>query len=132
MLVRLDDEQRTLLPARMRNADDGSDPHAGAACGDILEVDRADPFSARLDHVPGSVGDPQETVAVDRCDVAGVEPAVPIDDVLFVAEIAANDPRSPNLERARGLAVPANLASRFVDNPEFDTELEPALPRPDH
>jgi hypothetical protein len=38
----------------------------------LLQLDRADPLAAGLDHVLGAVEHPQVAVGVDRADVAGV------------------------------------------------------------
>jgi hypothetical protein len=49
--------QRALLPLRVGNADHGGLGHAGVRHDLVLELHRADPLAARLDHVLGAVGD---------------------------------------------------------------------------
>ena len=71
-----DDQQRPLAPVRVRHRDHRGLGDVGMRHRGILEVDRADPLAARLDHVLAAVGDLQVAVGVDRRDVAGVEPAV--------------------------------------------------------
>src|SRR6187549_1639196 len=95
-----DDQQGPLFPARMGHADNGGDPHPGTAGGDILQVDGADPLAARFDHILGTVRDSQKPVAVDRGDVAGIEPAFRIDNVVLLTIISAHDPWAAYLERA--------------------------------
>ena len=63
----------------MRDADDGGLLHRGVADGDVLQIDRRDPFAAGLDHVLRAVGDLHVAVGVDRGDVAGGEPAVGVE-----------------------------------------------------
>src|SRR4029453_9792108 len=107
---------------RMRHADDGGDPHAGTAGGDILQVDGADPLAARFDHILGPVGDSQESVSVCRGYVAGIEPAHGIDGIPLVTKIPANHPWAAYLERARGLSVPGKLTAFLVLDPELRSE----------
>src|SRR4029078_10456572 len=42
----------------------------------VLQFDRGDPFSARLDHVLGAVGEGEVAVGGDGADVARLQPAV--------------------------------------------------------
>src|SRR5690348_14988370 len=65
-----DEQERTLVPLRMTYADYGGLGHIGMSDGDIFELDRADPFAARLDHVLRPIGDLQIAVGVERADVA--------------------------------------------------------------
>ena len=74
-----DDQQRALVPLRVRHADHRRLVDAGAADRGVLEVDRADPFAARLDDVLRPVDDPHIAERIDRRDVAGIEPAVGVD-----------------------------------------------------
>jgi hypothetical protein len=60
----------------MGNRDDGGLGDHGMGHDLVLELDRADPFAARLDHVLGAVAQLDVAVVVDGGDVAGLEPAV--------------------------------------------------------
>ena len=64
----------------MRDADHRRLGHLGMADGEVLQVDRGNPFAARLDHVLGAVGDLHVAVRVDGGDVAGVEEALLVED----------------------------------------------------
>ena len=57
------DQHRALAPFRMRHADGGGLGDVGVGDGGVLELDRADPFAAGLDHVLGAVGDAHVAVA---------------------------------------------------------------------
>src|SRR5437764_1430284 len=70
------DHDRPLVPLRMLHADHRGLGDRRMRHRDVLEVDRADPLAARLDHVLGAVGDPERALGVDRADVAGREPAI--------------------------------------------------------
>ena len=52
-----DQQQRSLLPFRMRDADDRGLGDQRVAHGRVLQGDGGDPFAAGLDHVLGAVGD---------------------------------------------------------------------------
>jgi hypothetical protein len=81
--------------------------HAGAAHGDVLDLDRGDPFAARLDHVLRPVGHLHVAVLVERRDVAGVEPVLGIEARSALALVVGFRHRRPaHLEPAEGLAVP--------------------------
>ena len=73
---------------------------AGMRHRDVLEVDRADPFAAGLDHVLAAVGDLHVAVGVDRGDVAGREPAVDQRVAAFALEVARDDPRAAHQQLA--------------------------------
>ena len=92
VLLQHDDQQRPLVPFRMAHADHRGFGHLGMADRQVLQVDRGDPFAARLDHVLGAVGDLHVAVAVDGRDVAGVEEAVLVEDRdVVLLEIGARD-----------------------------------------
>src|SRR5690606_3863688 len=108
----------------------GGYANARTAARRVLEIDRADPLAARFDHVLGTVGEAQEAEAVDRPDVAGVEPAVAVCGGK-VGVIAIHDPRAADLQLARLFAVPCQRRAFIVDDAQLDAELHPALPRQD-
>ena len=97
------------------------------ADGEVLELDRGNPFAARLDHVLGAVGDLHVAVRVDGGDVAGVEEAVLVEDVAAVLEIAARNRRPAHLEPAEGLAVARQLVAGVVGDLHLDPERRVAL-----
>ena len=75
-LARMDDQQRPLLPVRMLDGDHRGLEHVGVRHGEVLDLDRGNPFAAGLDDVLQPVGELHVAVGVDRADVAGAEPAV--------------------------------------------------------
>ena len=82
-------QQRPLLPLRMRDGDDGRLEHVGMRDHQILDLDRGDPFAAGLDDVLQAVRQLHITIGIDGRDVAGAEPAVVVDDLAALAlEIA--------------------------------------------
>src|SRR3954454_1315238 len=86
-LLELHDQQRTLVPFRMIDPDDGRFRDSGMPHRQIFQVDRRNPLTAGLDHILGTVRDPHVSVAVDGGDVAGVEIAFLIEDVAVDTEI---------------------------------------------
>ena len=127
-LLEHDDEQRPLVPFGMPDADHRGLGHLGVADREILELDRGNPFAARLDHVLGAVGDLHVAVRVDGGDVAGVEKAVRVEDVAaFVLEIGSRDRGPAHLEPAEGLAVPWQRAAGVVGDLHLDAERRVAL-----
>ena len=76
----------------MIDADNGCNPDAGISNRRIFEVDRADPLAARLDDVLRAIGQPEKAKAVNRADVAGVEPAIAA-DAFNIGKIAVDDPQ---------------------------------------
>ena len=88
---RHDNEQRLLLPLRMGNADHRRFGHARATHGQVFDVDRIDPFAARLDDVLGAIGEADGIVVVKDSNIAAVEPAI-LKQRPVVAVVAADDP----------------------------------------
>ena len=128
-LPRHDDQQRPLLPFRVANTDDGGLLHVGMAHRRVLEVDRADPFAARFDHVLGPVGDPHEAVGVEGGHVAGREPSVGVQPVAALAlEVAAGRPVAAHGHVAEGPAVARRRLAVGARDLELEAELHPALP----
>ena len=86
----------------------------------VLEVDRRDPLTTRLDDVLGPVGDLDEPVGFDGADVAGAEPAVV--ELLGGLDlvVGAGDPRAPYLDLADRFAVPGQLAAVVVGDAQLD------------
>src|SRR5260221_550817 len=74
-LAQGDDEERALAPARMRQADHRRLGDGGMADGGGLDIDRADPFAARLDDVLAAVDDLDVAVLLAPRDVARAQPS---------------------------------------------------------
>src|ERR1700722_9701237 len=62
--LELDDQQRTLVPFGMMDADHGGFRDRGMSDREIFQVDRRDPFAAGFDHVLGAIGDPHIAVLI--------------------------------------------------------------------
>src|SRR5687767_7956801 len=122
---------RALVPFRVLHADHRGLGDRRVLDGDVLQVDGADPFAARLDHVLGAVGDLHVAVGVDGGHVAGREPALAQHLAAFALEVAAGDPRPAHHQVAEALAVPRQLAALFVDDLHLDAEDAAALLRLD-
>src|SRR2546423_436990 len=101
------------VPFRVRQADHGGLEDLGMGHDRVLQLDRGDPLAARLDDVLGSVDDHDVAVRCDPGHVAGAEPTVlgELSGVVAVV-IAPRDPRSANLDLAKGHAVPRQLFAR--------------------
>src|SRR6185436_4415837 len=84
---------RALVPFRVAYADHRRLRDRGMRDRDVLEVDRADPFAARLDHVLRAVGALDIAVRIDSAHVAGGKPGRSV--FIFLQGIAA-----PTLEIA--------------------------------
>ena len=83
--------------------------HLRVGHGDVLNVDRADPFTAGFDDVFAAVGDLHEAVGVDGGHVAGGEPAVDQGAGAFLAVILAQHPRPFDQQVACGDTVPGQI-----------------------
>src|SRR3954469_11420141 len=116
------DNDRPLVPLRMLDADHRGFSDRRMGDGDVLEVDRADPFAARLDHVLGAVGDLDVAVRIDGADIARREPAVLQRIAALGLEVAFDHPRAAHLQVAERLAVPRQVAAVLVDDAQVDTE----------
>ena len=123
-----DDQQRPLVPFGMADADHGGLRHLGMADREVFEIDRGNPFAARLDHVLGAVGDLHVAVRVHGGDVAGIEEAVAVEDIAAVAlEVGARDRGPAHLEAAERLAVPRHRPAGIVLDLHLDHEGRMAL-----
>ena len=65
-----------LPPALVGNRDHGGLDDVGVGNERVLELDRRDPFTARLDEVLRAVDEPDERAALQLGDVAGAQPSV--------------------------------------------------------
>src|SRR5688572_29508425 len=110
------DHDRALVPLRMAHADHRRLGDRRVRDGNVLEIDRADPFAARLDHVLRAVGDLDIAFRVDGADIAGREPALLERIAALALEVALDYPGAAHLQVAERASVPRQLASIFVDD----------------
>src|SRR5688500_7083009 len=123
------DDDRALVPLRVAHPDHRRLGDRRMRDGDVLEIDRADPLAARLDHVLRAVGDLDITLRIDGADIAGGKPAVLERVAALAFEVAFDHPRTPHLQVAERLAVPWQLASILVDDAQIHAEDGAALLR---
>src|SRR5262249_17360285 len=121
------DQQRPLVPLGMAYADHRRLGDARAAHGGVLEIDRADPFAARLDDVLGAVGDDHRAIRFDLADVAGHEPVV-VEELraAFALHVALHDPRTAYDKIAGHAAVARQVVAGVVDDLHLAAEYRPA------
>ncbi|MNG09285.1 hypothetical protein D3C84_927000 [compost metagenome] len=99
-------QQRALLPLRMGNTDHCGFSYSRVTNRDVFQIDRGYPFAAGLDHIFGAIGDLHVAIRVDGGDVAGIEPAILIQDRAALAtEIAVGDPGPFDQQMTEGLAI---------------------------
>src|SRR4051812_8968404 len=108
--------ERALVPSFVGDADHACLAHIGVRGEPVLEVDRADPFAARLDHVLGAVGDLHESVGRHAAHVTRAQPAIVELFGRGVAVVRAGDPRAPHLDLTDGLAVPRERGALVADD----------------
>src|SRR5207253_1817724 len=86
---------------------------------------------AGLDHVLRAILDRDRAVAVDRDDVAGLEPAVvrPAVGRLGRVVVGARDPDAAHLELAHRLAVPGHELAAVAARADLDERRRAALRR---
>ena len=116
-----DHHQRTLLPFRVRDADDRHLGHGRVAAGSVFQVDRRDPLAARLDDVLGPVDQLHVAVGIDRRNVARGKVAVRVKHIAALAlEVPAGNPGAAHAEMTEGLAVVRQPAALHVDDLQLD------------
>src|SRR5690606_35620144 len=114
------DEQGPLAPFRRGTADHRCLGGLGVTNGDVLEFDRRDPFTARLDDILGAGGNVHEAVLVDGRDVARLEPPLVVQDRTALAlVILAGDARAAYHEMSEGLAIAGQYAALVVHDAHF-------------
>src|SRR4029078_3977889 len=92
---------RPLVPLRVLDADHRRLRDRRVRDRDVLQVDRADPLAAGLDHVLRAIGDLHVALGVERGHVAGGKPAVLQRIPALPPLIATGPPARPHLSRAR-------------------------------
>src|SRR5215475_99433 len=122
-----DEEDRPLIPLRMRNANDRAFGNRRMCDTDILKFDRADPLTARFDHVFRTVDNAHRAGPVDRGDVAGIEPAIEPSATIVMFVISARDPGPAHEEAPEGSPIMRQLLAVRADDFEFDAKHRPAL-----
>src|SRR6185436_13991013 len=95
---------RALVPLGVVHADHRRLGDRRVRDRDVLEVDRADPLAAGLDHVLGAIGDLDVAIGIDGADVASGKPAVVQGVAAFALEVALDHPRPAHFQVAEGLA----------------------------
>ena len=122
-----DNEERTLGPLRMGDANhrglgNGRMTHRG-----ILELDRADPLTTGLDHVLGPIRYRHVPVWIDNGDVTRIEPAVRgvSTGTAIELEIVAAYPRTADLQRAISDTVPGQILPLLVDDAQLAAKNPP-------
>src|SRR3954453_19423352 len=97
----------------------------------VLELDRGDPLTARLDHVLRAVLDHDQAARVHRHDVAGLEPAVvgPAVCLLGRVVVAGGNPRAADLELTHRFGVPWHLFPVEVAHAQLDERQRHSLHR---
>jgi hypothetical protein len=76
-------------------------PDAGLSEQDVLDLPRVDLLAASVDHVIGPAGQEQVAVVVEVAKVAGVEPALGVDDAgRAVLRVLPDDAAAPDLHPA--------------------------------
>src|SRR5665213_3476599 len=110
-----DASERTLAPTVVGNADE-----------DVLELDRTDPLTARLDHILGPVGDLDIALGRHRADVARAQPALVELLRRRVAVVRRRDPRTARFDLPDRLTVPRQWKAGVVDDPQLDPAHDPS------
>ena len=100
----------------MRHADAGGHGHGRVGHGDVLHINRADPFAAGLDHVLAAVGYLHVAIGVDGGHVARGEPTIDERVTALAFEISPHHPRSLDMQVAKGFAIPRQVIAFRVDN----------------
>src|SRR5690606_35604094 len=122
------DQQRPLLPLRMRNRDGRRLRHRGMRDREVLQLDGADPLAARLDHVLGAIGDLHVAQRTNGRDIAGVEPAALVEHVVTAAlVVTGSDPWPANLQRPERLAIARDFDAVVVLHSQLDAEYGSSL-----
>src|SRR5438034_10000272 len=114
------DHEGPLVPFRVAHADDRGFSDRWMRHGDVLQVDRADPFAARLDHVLRAIGNLHVAFRVDRSDVARGKPSVAQGAAARALEVFLEYPGAAHQQIAEGLAVARQLLALAVDDLHFD------------
>ena len=99
----------------------------------VFDLNRGDPFTARLNNVFGSVGNRYESLGTDRGHVAGFEPTrFGMGIGAFKLVVARANPGASYLQRAKGLAIPRQflvivIGDFHLDTPNWRADICPQL-----
>ncbi len=127
---RRDGNNRAFIPLGVRHANAGSHGHGRMRHGDVFNIDGADPFATRLDHVLAAVSDLHEAIGVNGGHVARGEPAPALgifDQRALSLVIGSENPRSAHQQVAIGLAVPGQFVAIAVHDFHVHAEDGPPL-----
>src|SRR4051812_19141160 len=88
--------------------------YARTADGCIFELDGADPFAARFNHVLCAIGNLYRPVGMDRGHIPRIDPLSTIAPVVVLLEVPSADRRSARLKLACALAVARKHSASIV------------------
>src|SRR5690242_5385969 len=123
-----DDRADDLAPEPVRDADHGDLGHAGVGEQDGLDLARVDVLAAPDDHFLDPARDPAVAAFVHRAQVAGMQPAVPVDGRggrLRVAQVAVHDQVATGADLPYG-TVRYRLACQHVGDLDLGLRQRPA------
>src|SRR5215467_1780092 len=126
-LLRHDNQKRALVPFWMLDADDGGLTDLGVTGGEVLELDRRDPFPAGLDDILGPVSDLHVAVPINSRNVSGIKEILLINDVAGVPEVSPGNGRPTHLQPAEGLPITRPFHACIIDDFHLDAEWRMAL-----
>src|SRR5574341_2685429 len=113
-----------LAPAFIGNAYDRGLAHRGMLVEGILDLGRVNHLAAAQDDILLSVDDVEVPLALYRCQIAGVNPAVAerLGGGLRQPPVSRRDTARSGDDLAHGLAVRGDVPSLFIDNSKRHAE----------
>ena len=95
--------------------------HRRVRHGHVFQINRADPFTARLDHIFTAIRNLHEALSVDLGHVAGGKPFLAIlvcgkRLCTFTAEVTVDHPMPAHQQVAESLAIPRQFFAIVTDN----------------
>src|SRR5271155_293284 len=109
--------QRPLTPPFVGRGDDRGLADRRVGEDGRFQLQRGDPFTARLDDILGPVADRDVPLGVDPADVAGAQPAVAELLRRRVLVVAGRHPRPAHLDLAGGVPVAGHDLALVVHHP---------------
>src|SRR5579859_7669029 len=126
-----DEGPGALVPFGMGQADDAGLQYLWVAHNHVFQVNRGDPFAARLHEVFGAVNQLDDAVLIDDGHIAGTQPAV--EELLAgggVLEVRLRDPGAAHLQLAESFVVPGDFLAGFdIHDAELDAGDDGSLAR---